>query len=350
MMNTEKHYSDNRFWKVAFVTAAIAVPIFVLATFEDLFIILVVSFTLTFVLKPSVDYIENLGAARWLAIVIVFTGLGSIVTALLFMVLPEVTKQITHISTAFSKEQLTFMLNDISTQISHQVPFLRSEAIRENMNSALVSFGNTAGNSLSNLLGTAASMAIVPFITFFLLNDYYTMQKTFIRKMPNKYFEMTLNIIYKIEDQLSKYIRGTVIESLIIAVLYTIAYYFMGIKYATVLGLIGGITNIIPFAGPFIGGIPTLLISIVQFGDLRMFLPIIITTLVVQQVDQMAVQPAVFSKIMNIHPLTMFLVILLGNELLGMMGMILAIPIYTVLFVTAKETNWGLKNYRITHV
>ncbi|MFA6542474.1 MAG: hypothetical protein WCT99_12820, partial [Bacteroidota bacterium] len=110
MMNTEKQYSDNRIRKVAVVTAAIAVPIFILASFEDLFIILVVSFTLTFVLKPSVDYIENLGAARWLAIAIVFTGLGSIVTALLFLVLPEVTKQITHISTAFSKEQLTFML------------------------------------------------------------------------------------------------------------------------------------------------------------------------------------------------------------------------------------------------
>lgn len=349
-MNSESKRSDNRFWKVAFVTAAIAVPIFVLASFEDLFIILVTSFTLTFVLKPSVDYIENLGAVRWLSIVIVFSGLGSIVAALFFMVVPEITRQIAQISTAFSKEQLTFMLNDLSTQISHQVPFLRSEAIRENLNSALVSFGNTAGNSLSNLLGTVASMAIVPFITFFMLNDYYTMQKSFIRNMPNKYFEMTLNIIYKIEDQLSKYIRGTVIESIIVAVLYTIAYYFLGIKYATVLGFIGGITNIIPFAGPFIGGIPTLLISIVQFGDLRMFLPIVITAIVVQQVDQMVVQPAVFSKIMNIHPLTMFLVILLGNELLGMMGMILAIPIYTVLFVTAKETNWGLKNYRITQV
>jgi predicted PurR-regulated permease PerM len=350
MMNTEKRYSDGRFWKVLFVTMSIAVPIFVLATFQDLFLILVVSFTLTFVLKPSVDYLENLGAARWLSIMIVFTGLGSVVALLVFLVLPVIATQIAQIAAAFSKERLTMMLNDISVQISHQIPFLQSEAILEKLNSALITFGDTAGQSLSTALGTAASMAIVPFVTFFLLNDYYVMQKTFIRNMPNKYFEMTLNVIHKIEDQLSKYIRGTVIESLFVAVLYSIAYYYLGIKYATVLGLIGGITNIIPFAGPFIGGIPTLLITIIQFGDLRMFLPIIVTTIVVQQVDQMVIQPAVFSKIMNIHPLTMFLVILLGNEMLGMMGMILAIPIYTILFVTAKETNWGLKNYRITQV
>ncbi|KAB2923689.1 MAG: AI-2E family transporter, partial [Bacteroidetes bacterium] len=68
----------------------------------------------------------------------------------------------------------------------------------------------------------------------------------------------------------------------------------------------------------------------------------------VQQIDQMAIQPAVFSKIMDIHPLTMFLVILIGNEVLGVMGMVLAIPIYTVVLVTAKETNWGLTHYRIT--
>lgn len=176
------------------------------------------------------------------------------------------------------------------------------------------------------------------------------MQKAFIRNMPNKYFEMSLNIIYKIEDQLSKYIRGTVTESAVVGILYAVIYFFLGINYATVLGLISGITNVIPFAGPFLGAIPTLLISIVQFGDLRMLIPIVVTSIVVQQIDQMFIQPSVFSKIMNIHPLTMFLVILIGNETLGVMGMVLAVPIYTVILVTAAETNWGLKNYKITQV
>jgi putative permease len=260
------------------------------------------------------------------------------------------TLQVTQISAAFSKDRLTIMLNDLSIQISHQVPFLKSDAVREQLNNFLVSFGNTAGTALSGLLSTAATLAIVPFITFFLLSDYYNMQKSLIRSMPNKYFEMSLNIIYKIEDQLSKYIRGTVTESAIVGSIYAVSYFYLGINYATVLGLIGGFTNIIPFAGPFIGAIPVLLISIVQFGNLSMLPWIVIVTIVVQQVDQMFVQPAVFSKIMNIHPLTMFLVILIGNETLGVMGMVLAIPIYTVILVTATETNWGLKNYKITQV
>lgn len=347
-MNEEKNFFRSRQWKVFLVTMGIALPIFVLSTFEDLFLILVLSFTLTFVLKPLVDYIENLGAARWFAVLLIFIGLGSIAVLGITLLLPTLTSQVSQIATAFSKDNLSVMLNDLSAQISTQVPFLRSESVREQMNSALISFGETAGNALAGLLGTVATLAIVPFITFFMLSDYYTMQKSFIHGMPNKYFEMALNIIYKIEDQLSKYIRGTVTESAIVGIIYAVCYFSLGINYATVLGMIGGFTNVIPFAGPFIGAIPVLLISIVQFGDLSMLPWIALVTIGVQQLDQMFVQPAVFSKIMNIHPLTMFLVILIGNETLGVMGMVLAVPIYTVILVTAKETNWGLKNYKIT--
>lgn len=347
-MKEDKSFFRSRHWKVFLVTMAIALPIFVVSTFSDLFLILVISFTLTFILKPVVDSIENLGAARWVAVLMVFLGLGSIAVLAVMMLFPVISTQVNQISAAFSKERLTVMLNDLSAQISTQVPFLKSDAIREQLSSTLVAIGNSAGEALSGLLSTAATLAIVPFITFFMLSDYYNMQKSIIRSMPNKYFEMALNIIYKIEDQLSKYIRGTVTESVIVGIIYTIIYFSLGINYATVLGLIGGFTNVIPFAGPFIGAIPTLLITIVQFGDLRMLIPIAVATIAVQQIDQMFVQPAVFSKIMDIHPLTMFLVILIGNETLGVMGMVLAVPIYTVILVTAKETNWGLKNYKIT--
>lgn len=348
-MTEQISFFRSRQWKVFLVAVSIALPIYIASTFDQLFLILVISFIATMVLKPLVDYLENLGLVRWASVITVFIVLGSVTIIGFLLIFPVVTKQIEQISASFDKDRITMMMNDLSLTVAKQIPFLKSNVIREQLNEILVGFGNTAGNTLSGIVGTVATLAIVPFITFFLLNDYYTMQKSFIRNMPNKYFEMTLNILYKIEDQLSKYIRGTVIESMIVAILYSIAYFFLGINYATVLGLIGGITNVIPFAGPFLGGIPVLLISIVQFGNLSMLIPVTITIIVVQQLDQMIVQPAVFSKIMDIHPLTMFIVILIGNEILGVMGMVLAVPIYTIIFVTAKETNWGLKKYKITH-
>ena len=343
------HFFRSRQWKVFLVTVAIAGPIFILSTFNQLFLILVLSFVATMVLKPLVDYIENIGITRWISVLIVFIVIGSVVVVGFLILFPVISKQVDQITSTFDKDRIGAMLNDISASISKQIPFVKSNAVQDQMNSILVTFGNAAGGALSDVISSVATAAIVPFITFFLLNDYYTIQKTFIRNMPNKYFEMTLNILYKIEDQLSKYIRGTVIESIIVGILYTVLYSVAGINYAIVLGLIGGITNVIPFAGPFLGAIPVILVSLIQFGNLNMMVWIIVITIGVQQLDQIIVQPAVFSKIMNMHPLTMFLVILLGNEVLGVMGMILAVPIYTVIFVTAKETNWGLKHYKITH-
>lgn len=87
-----------------------------------------------------------------------------------------------------------------------------------------------------------------------------------------------------------------------------------------------------------------------QYGDLRMFVPILIINVIVQQLDELFIQPKVYGKILHMHPLVIILSILIGNELLGILGMILAIPMYTIISVTIKETNWGLKNYRITQL
>jgi putative permease len=347
-MTESKNFFKSRHWKVFLVTFSISAPIFILSRFNDLFLILVVSFAATFVLRPVVDYLEGLGLKRTAAILIIYLVLGSVAVIGLMMLYPMLVSQIAQISISFSGEKLSAMLNQLSEQVTSDVPFLKSDEVRAQLNSFVLNIGTYAGQALSSVAGMLATLAIVPFITFFFLNDYYEMQKSLIQNLPNKYFEMSLNLIYKLEDQLTKYIRGTVTESMVVAMLYTASYFFLGINYATVLGLIGGIMNIIPFAGPFIGAVPVLLVSIVQYGDLHMLIPIVISTVVVQQLDQMFVQPTVFSKIMDIPPLTMFIVILAGNEILGVMGMILAVPIYTVIVVTAKETNWGLKNYKIT--
>lgn len=347
-MTEQKTFFKSRPWKVFVVTFSISFPIFLLSRFDNLFLILVVSFAVTFILRPLIDQLEDKGINRMWAVLGTFIVLGSIIVVVGMILYPLIVTQMLQISTAFSGDKLTIMLDKLSASIAQHAPFIKTEAVQQQLHEAVSSFGTSAGSSIEKGIGLLANLAIVPFISFFLLNDYYKMQKIFIQNMPNKYFEMTLNIIHKLEEQLTKYIRGTVTESFFVAILYALFYFYYGINYATVLGLIGGIANIIPFAGPFIGAIPVLLISIIQFGDLSMLPWIIISTIVVQQIDQFFIQPAVFSKIMDIHPLTMFLVILVGNEVLGVMGMVLAVPIYTVIFVTAKETNWGLKKYKIT--
>lgn len=341
-------FFKSRHWKVFIVTCSITAPIFVLSLFSGVFLLLTLSLALTMVLKPLVDYGESKGLSRPIAILVLYVVIGGLTVFGLMTLYPIIVFQISNLSASFDSEHMSAMLNKLSDSISRQIPFLKPGAVNQRVNGIMTEAAKSAESMATSFIGIAASLIIVPFITFFLLNDYYKMQKALIENVPNKYFEMALNVMSKLEEQISKFIRGTCIESFVVAILYTISYNVIGIKYAIVLGIIGGVMNIIPFAGPFIGALPVLAVSVVQYGDLSMLVPIAISTIIVQQLDQLLVQPTVFSKIMNIHPLNMFLVILIGGELLGIMGMVLSIPIYTIIVVTARETNWGLKSYHIT--
>jgi predicted PurR-regulated permease PerM len=341
-------FFKSRHWKVFLVTFAISAPIFALSLFGEVFLLIVMSLALTMVLKPLVDYLENKTVPRPAAILGLYVIIGGLTVFGLINVYPIFVLQVSNLTSSMDNEHLSAMLKQMASSISQQIPFIKADAISEKLNTMLPELAKAAGESLTSALSLIASIIIVPFITFFLLNDYYKIQKALIENVPNKYFEMALNVVYKLERQLSKYIRGVCIESLAVAILYIIAYYIIGIQYATVLGLVGGVMNIIPMAGPFIGAVPVLIVSIVQFGDFRMLIPIVISTVAVQQLDEILIQPNVYGKILNMHPLTIIIVILLGSSLLGVLGMVLAIPIYTIINVTARETNWGLKSYRIT--
>jgi predicted PurR-regulated permease PerM len=134
----------------------------------------------------------------------------------------------------------------------------------------------------------------------------------------------------------------------IVGIINIIGYYFIGVNYPILLGVVAGVSNLIPYVGPFVGVIPAILISMTQTGDLSMVTPILLFLLIVQSIDNIIVQPLCFSKTVDMHPLTVIVVLIVGNQLLGVLGMLLAIPIYTILKVTAVESYWGLKHYRIT--
>jgi predicted PurR-regulated permease PerM len=133
-----------------------------------------------------------------------------------------------------------------------------------------------------------------------------------------------------------------------VVILNIIGFYIIGVKYAILMGVIAGLANLIPYVGPFIGVLPVFLLSVTQTGDLSLIPPIAILTLVIQTIDNIIVQPLCFAKTVDMHPLTVIIVLIVGNQLMGVLGMLLVIPLYTILKVAAVETHWGLKQYRIT--
>src|SRR5205085_2175921 len=179
------------------------------------------------------------------------------------------------------------------------------------------------------------------------LRDRQKIRNGFIALVPNKYFEMTVNIIDKIEKQLSRYVRAWLLDALFVGVLMFAGLSILGINNSIIIGMFAGVGHLIPYAGPVIGGIPAILISIIQFGDFHMVLPIIIMVTIIYVLDNSIFQPYIFSKSTDMNPITIIALILVGNEILGAFGALVAIPIATILKVSASETIRGFRNYKL---
>jgi predicted PurR-regulated permease PerM len=105
--------------------------------------------------------------------------------------------------------------------------------------------------------------------------------------------------------------------------------------------------HLIPYFGPLIGGLPAIIISLLQFGNFSMLPEIIIMFVIIYSVDNGYFQPNIFSKSTDIHPLLIILLILMGSQVFGILGMLLAVPAATVVKTAARAIYFGLKNYKI---
>jgi predicted PurR-regulated permease PerM len=121
----------------------------------------------------------------------------------------------------------------------------------------------------------------------------------------------------------------------------------IGVNNAIIIGMIAGAGHLIPYAGPIVGGIPAILISVIQYGDFQMVLPIVLIFTIIYVLDSSLIQPYLFSKGAEMNPIVIIALILIGNQILGAFGALIAIPVATILKVGAKETISGFRNYKL---
>ncbi len=344
-----KPTSNRPALKAAALLAVIIVSFWVATYFPNLVITLIASALAAFVLKPVVNFLEfRFGLRRSLSIAIVFLlAVGSLVFAAISLV-PIAIDRIREMYDGFKTFPFDAKLAEVARDASSRVPFVNPESITGKVHEIVDGGIQMIGDSLGTMAGFAVNLAIVPFITYFILAEGDVTLKKLIERVPNKYFEMTLNVLNKIQTDLVGYLRGWILDSVIIGLLSVVGYYIIGVKYAALIGIVAGVANLIPYVGPIVGAVPAFLVSVTQYGDFRLLLPIVIQTFAVQMIDNIIVQPLCFAKTVDMHPLTVIIVLVIGNELMGVAGMLLAIPIATILKASAVETYWGLKNYQIT--
>ena len=172
-------------------------------------------------------------------------------------------------------------------------------------------------------------MVLVPIFSFFFLRDGNNMLRKLVSLTPNRYFEMVHDLSYLVSRQMAHFVRGRVIEATIIGIVVTIGLNFTDIRYAPLLGVFAGVTNLIPYVGPIVGMIPGILIAAVDLGIGGQFWWIVILYILIAQVilDSFILIPVLISRVANLHPLLVILAIIMGGKLYGVLGMIIGVPI-----------------------
>jgi len=317
------------------------------ALFTNIFIVLVISILIALVLNPLVDRLESVGLNRSFSILAVYLIVAFALAIIFQLVIPDITNQAKSLTHSFKEFNFDDKMKDVSAWLEKNVPFLKKGDIARELEAAVKGSMSRVQDLASGVLSTVFFIILIPVITFFILRDRQGIKKGFISLVPNRYFEMTINIIDKIEKQLSRYVRGWLFDAAFLGTLSIIGLSILGIHDAILIGIIAGIGHLIPYAGPIIGSVPAILVSVVQFGDFRMVIPIVLMFTVVYLLDNSIAQPYIFSKSAGMNPITIIALILVGNQLLGPFGALIAIPIATVLKVSARETINGIRNYKL---
>ncbi len=328
--------------------------LYVLFLLFDIIVILALSILLAFIFSPFVFLLEQRGFTRLSSTLIVFVGLAIIIYVSLSVVIPKFSFQMNQLITRLEQFSLTYQLKAVEDWLAISLPFVDfanlTTRFEEVISTQLVNSVESISLLVSSIVSVVAVLVIVPFITFFIVKDSKKILQGILQMVPNNYFEMSYWIIKKVSLKLGLFVRAWIFDATFVGVLLGFGFYIIGIPNALPLGVIAGLGHLIPYFGPVIGGIPAIILSIMVTGDLSQVPLIILVVLGVYAVDNGFVQPYVFGKSVDIHPILIILLIIAGGQLFGLIGMLLAIPVATVVKTTAKEIYYAFKNYRIVRV
>lgn len=342
-------YSTRPVIRVTGLLGILAAAFSIACLFPSILVALILGLLFAFALRPPIRFMEiHLGVHRSISIGSVFLLVVLFIVINAARGIPDLMNHARELYTGFRDFPLDKKLDELVNDVAKGFPFINPQTATRKLRLMIDESVQAVGRDAASAASSAISFLIIPFVTYFALAEGDHAAKRLLEQVPNKYFEMTLNVVHKIQKELVGYLRGWMLDSVIVGILNIIGFYFIGVNYAIILGVVAGIANLIPYLGPFIGVIPVFLIAVTQTGDLSLIPPIAILTVVIQLLDNIIVQPLCFAKTVDMHPLTVIVVLIVGNQFMGILGMLLAIPLYTILKVTAVETHWGLKSYQIT--
>jgi predicted PurR-regulated permease PerM len=338
--------------------------IFMAWYFSNIVVYIIVAGVLSLIGSPLVEFIckfkiGKFSIPRWTSALFTLLLILAVVAGLVVLFVPLISNQANTITNIDVNKVTEYYSDEISSlkQFLVNMQVMKSEErIVDIIDSQITSWINIANfsNVVSGIASTTGSLFIgvfsVMFLAFFFLRDPHLLKSGILLLSPTKWEEHVRTILHKTKVMLSRYFLGLMTELISMITLISLGLTVFGVKNALLIGFLGGLMNIIPYLGPLIGGSigvilgVTSVLSVGQYDAVLLTaITIVLTFAVANLIDNIVLQPLIYSKSVNAHPIEIFLVIIMAGSLAGIPGMILAIPAYTVIRIVAKEFLSGFK-------
>jgi len=308
----------------------------------------IVALIISYLLHPFVNLLYRQGIPRFYAVIFIYAVFLCLLVFVSLNILPVLQNELDDFFANFIKfdrifgnfiskytntEKLLFSLN-FSKILKHFLITLEYRVIK---------FINVAFTKIDDFINILFLVLIIPFLTFYMLKDSKALKKSFVAFFPSNKRKKTLKVLKNISDSLGNYIRGQLLVCLVVGILNYIGYIIIGLPYALLFSIIASIFNIIPYFGPILGMLGALLIAFTK--SFKLVFLVFVVNIIVQTIEGNILSPQMISKSLKVHPLLVFLIILIGGELLGIFGLIFAIPFFIILKVIL--TNYFLEEEKV---
>lgn len=311
--------------------------------------LLLVATLIAYLLSPLVSRLE-VRTSRTNATLAVFGLLLLSIVALGALLGPVIEQQVQGVRESVEPERVTRVIAEVDNRLTAVSRSIGGGEVRieERLNQEVKEWTSGVVNMAPNLLGIATNIILVPFMAIFLLRDGPRIKRGLIRFVPNRYFEFSLEALHKIDIQLGNYFRGLVLEISIISVLSISALWVLDVPAFVLVGLLAGITTVIPYAGSLLGGSVGVLIKLASTGSASAAALVLMAFLAIQIADEAFIQPLVFAQAVDLHPLEVLIAVWIAAQFFGVVGMVLAIPITSAGKVVVSEGAALIQQYQFS--
>lgn len=333
-----------------FILAGIALVLWILYLLKPVVLPFIGAFLIAYLFSPLVNYLHAWRLPRWLAISVVFVGIGILITLAIWYVVPLIWKQL-----IYSRDSIPAGIHWLNSTflpwVSHTFNVERMEIDTEQMSTVIMEYiqTNYSANSIQamvlkvaqsglNFIQIGGTVVLIPIISFYFLLDWERMLDSFHRLIPRRYEPNAMVIVRECHSVLGAFVKGQFLVMFLLGIVYASGLQLIGLEVGLIIGMVAGLASIIPYLGFAVGIIAAIVATLFQFGiDWMQLILVVAVFMIGQAVEGYILQPFLLGDKIGLSPVAVVFAVLAGAHLGGLIGMLIALPVAAVIVVLLKH-------------